>query len=208
MTNIAAFVSSTQITLGTAASTAVSGADWAIYNTTVIGTACTGLSGLGLTAPMIESLSDPVAAVVSGTGPNGGPGGNETFLGWSGQNGYSTDVNGSYDAGFVLPLLGPGHRLGAARWSRGRPACPRWPRARARTPSSAPTPKGRARPPRPRPTPASSSAAWPPSRPTRTTTATSPPACGRGVRQRPHAGQPDGRHHPEHWALGRPERSR
>ena len=108
MTNIAAFVSSTQITLGTAASTAVSGdADWAIYNTTVIGTACTGLSGLGLTAPMIESLSDPVAAVVSGTGPNGGPGGNETFLGWSGQNGYSTDVNGTYDAGFVLPFSGP-----------------------------------------------------------------------------------------------------
>ena len=107
VTNIAAFVSSTQITLGTAASTAVSGADWAIYNTTVIGTACTGLSGLGLTAPMIESLSDPVAAVVSGTGPNGGPGGNETFLGWSGQNGYSTDVNGSYDAGFVLPFSGP-----------------------------------------------------------------------------------------------------
>ncbi len=108
VTNIAAFVSSTQITLGTAASTAVSGnAAWAIYNTTVIGTACTGLSGLGLTAPMIESLSDPVAAVVSGTGPNGGPGGNETFLGWSGQNGYSTDVNGTYDAGFVLPFSGP-----------------------------------------------------------------------------------------------------
>ena len=56
---------------------------------------------------MIESLSDPVAAVVSGTGPNGGPGGNETFLGWSGQNGYSTDVNGTYDAGFVLPFSGP-----------------------------------------------------------------------------------------------------
>ncbi len=108
VTTIAAFVSSTQITLGTAASTALSGnADWAIYNTTVIGTACTGLSGLGLTAPMIESLSDPVAAVVSGTGPNGGPGGNETFLGWSGQNGYSTDVNGTYDAGFVLPFSGP-----------------------------------------------------------------------------------------------------
>ena len=108
VTTIAAFVSSTQITLGTAASTAVSGtAAWAIYNTTVIGTACTGLSGLALTAPMIESLSDPVASVVSGTGPNGGPGGDETFLGWSGQNGYSTDVNGTYDAGFVLPFSGP-----------------------------------------------------------------------------------------------------
>ena len=107
VTTVAAFVSSTQITLGTAASTAVSGnAAWAIYNTTVIGTACTGLSGLALTAPMIESLSDPVASVVSGTGP-GGAGGDETFLGWSGQNGYSTDVNGTYDAGFVLPYSGP-----------------------------------------------------------------------------------------------------
>ena len=107
VTTVAAFVSSTQITLGTAASTAVSGtAAWAIYNTTVIGTACTGLSGLALTAPMIESLSDPEASVVSGTGP-GGAGGDETFLGWSGQNGYSTDVNGTYDAGFVLPYSGP-----------------------------------------------------------------------------------------------------
>ena len=108
VTTIAAFVSSSQITLGTAASTALSGnAAWAIYNTTVIGTACTGLSGLQLTAPMIESLSDPEASVTVGTGPNGGPGGNQTFLGWSGQNGYSTDTNGSYNAGFVLPFSGP-----------------------------------------------------------------------------------------------------
>ncbi len=108
VTTIDAFVSSSQITLDTAASTAISGtAAWAIYNTTVIGTACTGLSGLALTAPMIESLSDPVAAVVSGTASGGGPGGDETFLGWSGQNGYSTDTNGSYDAGFVLPYSGP-----------------------------------------------------------------------------------------------------
>ena len=114
VTTISAVNSSTSITLGTAASTTVSGnaawaisTAWAIYNTTVIGTACTGLSGLALTAPMIESLSDPEASVVSGTGPNGGPGGDETFLGWSGQNGYSTDVNGSYNAGFVLPFSGP-----------------------------------------------------------------------------------------------------
>ena len=108
VTTITAFVSSTQITLGTAAATALSGnAAWAIFNTTVIGTACTGLSGLALTAPMIESLSDPVATVVSGTAQGGGPGGNETFLGWSGQNGYSTDTNGTYNAGFILPFSGP-----------------------------------------------------------------------------------------------------
>ncbi len=108
VTTIAAFISSSEITLGTAASTALSGnGAWAIYNTTVIGTACTGLTGLALTAPMIESLSDPVAAAVAGTAPGGGPGGDETFLGWSGQNGYSTDVNGSYNAGFVLPYSGP-----------------------------------------------------------------------------------------------------
>ena len=114
VTTIATVNSSTSITLGTAASTTLSGnaawaisTAWAIYNTTVIGTACTGLSGLALTAPMIESLSDPVAAGVSGTGPNGGPGGNETFLGWSGQNGYSSTTNGSYNAGFVLPFSGP-----------------------------------------------------------------------------------------------------
>ncbi len=44
---------------------------------------------------------------MAGTAPGGGPGGDETFLGWSGQNGYSTDVNGSYNAGFVLPYSGP-----------------------------------------------------------------------------------------------------
>ena len=107
VTSIAAFVSPTQITLGTAASTAVSNTDWAIYNTTVIGTACTALQGLNLDSPFIESLSDPVASVVSGTGP-GGAGGDETFLGWSGQNGYFTDVNNSnYDDGFILPFSGP-----------------------------------------------------------------------------------------------------
>ena len=76
---------------------------------TVIPTSCTGLEGLGTTAPMLESLGAPTAAVVTGTAP-GGAGGNEEWLGWSGANGYSTTVDGTYNApspGFQLPESGP-----------------------------------------------------------------------------------------------------
>ena len=72
-------------------------------------TGCTGLSGLGLTTPFIESLSSPEASVVTGTCP-GGCGGNETWLGWSGANAYSGDSGSTYTApgaGFVFPYGGP-----------------------------------------------------------------------------------------------------
>ena len=75
---------------------------------TVIPTSCTGLSGLGTTAPMLESLGAPTAAVVTGTGP-GGNGGNEEWLGWSGANGYSDTTSATYNApspGFQLPESG------------------------------------------------------------------------------------------------------
>ena len=76
---------------------------------TAIPTSCTGLSGLGTTAPMLESLGAPTAAVVTGTGP-GGNGGNEEWLGWSGANGYSDTSSSTYNApspGFQLPESGP-----------------------------------------------------------------------------------------------------
>ena len=76
---------------------------------TAIPTACTGLSGLGTTAPMLESLGSPAAAIVTGTGP-GGNGGNEEWLGWSGANSYSDTTSSTYNApapGFQLPPSGP-----------------------------------------------------------------------------------------------------
>ena len=76
---------------------------------TAIPTACTGLTGLGTTAPMLESLGAPTAAIVTGTGP-GGNGGNEEWLGWSGSNGYSDTTSSTYNApspGFQLPESGP-----------------------------------------------------------------------------------------------------
>ena len=76
---------------------------------TAIPTACTGLTGLGTTAPMLESLGAPTAANVTGTGP-GGNGGNEEWLGWSGSNGYSDTSSSTYNApspGFQLPESGP-----------------------------------------------------------------------------------------------------
>ncbi len=63
VTTIAAFISSSEITLGTAATTALSGnGAWAIYNTTVIGTSCSGLIG-----PGADRTDDRVAL-----GPRGG----------------------------------------------------------------------------------------------------------------------------------------
>ncbi len=76
---------------------------------TAIPTSCTGLSGLGTTAPMIESLGAATAGVVTGTGP-GGNGGNEEWLGWSGQNNYFDTTSATYNApspGFQLPDSGP-----------------------------------------------------------------------------------------------------
>ncbi len=76
---------------------------------TVIPTSCTGLGGLGTTAPMIESIGAPTAAIVTGTGP-GGDGGNEEWLGWSGENSYSDTTSATYTApspGFQLPETGP-----------------------------------------------------------------------------------------------------
>jgi len=76
---------------------------------TVIPSSCTGLSGLGTTSPMLESLGAATASAVVGTGP-GGNGGNEEWLGWSGANGYSDTTSSTYNApspGFQLPPSGP-----------------------------------------------------------------------------------------------------
>ncbi len=76
---------------------------------TSIPSACTGLVGLGTTAPMIESLGAPTAGIVTGTGP-GGNGGNEEWLGWSGKNNYFATSGSTYNApnpGFNLPASGP-----------------------------------------------------------------------------------------------------
>ena len=74
-----------------------------------VGTSCSGLSGLALTAPFIESMSSSAASVVTGTGP-GGNGGNEIWGTWSGQNNYSATAGTTYTApspGYVLPPSGP-----------------------------------------------------------------------------------------------------
>ena len=58
---------------------------------------------------MIESIWAPTAAIVTGTGP-GGDGGNEEWLGWSGENSYSDTTGATYTApspGFQLPETGP-----------------------------------------------------------------------------------------------------
>ena len=84
---------------------------------TAIPTSCTGLTGLGTTSPMLESLGAPTAAVVTGTAP-GGAGGNEEWLGWSGANSYSDTTSSTYNA----PCTGvPAARLGAQhdRWLPG-----------------------------------------------------------------------------------------
>ena len=105
-TTIAGYTSPTQITLGAAATTSLSGNANYSYGTTSAAASCTGLAGLGLLAPMIESLSDPVAAAVSGTGP-GGAGGNETWLGWSGENNYFQTTGTTYSGDYILPSSGP-----------------------------------------------------------------------------------------------------
>ena len=205
VTTIDAFISPTEITLHTAATTAISGtAAWAIYNTTVIGTACTGLSGLALTAPMIESLSDPVAAVVAGTASGGGPGGDETFLGWSGQNGYSTDVNGSYNAGFVLPYSGP-NTTGGCPLLPGNTGLCALAQGEGQTAFFGTDPQGTCPPTQEEANAGLVQCSVAALDGHRDRQQLHRPRLGRGVRQRPHAGQPDGRHHPEHRALGRPD---
>ncbi len=106
VTTIAGFTSSTSITLGTAASATINGSAVYDYGSTAVNTSCTGFSNLLLLAPMIESLSDAVASGATGTGP-GGAGGNESWLGWSGTNEYSTDTGTTYSGDYILPTSGP-----------------------------------------------------------------------------------------------------
>ena len=107
VTTIAGFNSATSITLGTAASATINGDATYNYGTTAIDTNCTGFSNLLLLAPMIESLSDAVASAVTGTGAGGSVGGNESWLGWSGTNAYSTDSGTTYSGDYILPTSGP-----------------------------------------------------------------------------------------------------
>ncbi len=73
---------------------------------TTAGTNCTDLSGISLTAPLIETLSDPMATVATGTAPQG-YGGNESWYSWTGQNSDYSANGTTYTAAYVLPASGP-----------------------------------------------------------------------------------------------------
>ncbi len=81
---------------------------------TSITTSCTGITSTSggqpaLLSPFIQSMSSPMAAIVTGTGP-GGNGGNEVWGGWTGQNGYYTTSSPNYNpsGGFVVPPASEG----------------------------------------------------------------------------------------------------
>jgi len=99
VTTIATYVSATQIDLAAMASANGSG-ELYIFGLNPVNINCSNLQNLGTLAPFLVSLADPMSASVTGVsytcgdcGATGGPGvtvasgGNETWLGWTGQNG-------------------------------------------------------------------------------------------------------------------------
>ena len=78
---------------------------------TTAGTNCSDLSGVSLTAPLIETLSDPMSTVVTGTASQGATGqgyaGNESWYTWTGQNSDYSTTPPTYAAAYVFPTSGP-----------------------------------------------------------------------------------------------------